>query len=684
MYRTKLPGATVLPTARDADLFVRAIRALQESVDTGRPMLRDEASRLLAQIGYRITLVEEKYLYISEEEKGARGWGIYVIDTQSKAGLLIGVPAPLTEQGTLEAGAALFNTQKAHSLAIAGAEKSGALESSTAATRGSASLFQLFCREVSRNNSLQVRGYTIESVREISGLRPEKGSVSPPLIETSLWVRGTLPPGLDLKLLRESVSALKIEWRAPPFENTQRMLARNGFAELLVNYVDMRTITFKQLLSAYATTEAMQQVRIDGYLQDWLFARKNAIAERGSNSYLKPRLEELLLFDAEVVTPLARLARADEKNGLAKDRDSALRVVQAAASLLGYGVTVYRHLPTDREYYILAEREDVKMKRYWGTYVFRIGEASGYLVQVPRPLFEVNSFEYGVTLFERLSARALLIGGTHPDANQNGSSDLISTANKENAFNLVNQVVLREESAPMLVIQSRAFGLKPDEPAPDASILLSFGNGAVQRNEVTVLGKSLLQILDEDRLVSRFVDGAKDVVGYEVGGLSQAQYLNETRNKEFMVLWLSPTARATYRQQQENRRLEAQFQALGVASYEKDLFSAITVMPRSSSATLPVQLRERVMRYLATQDVVIMHAVIRGWPAYRFKRVIDPNSRQAFLLISQSNGTLLAVANLAPRRPDRVLAVDAKSLQRSDVNGFVDSRMALLEFGKSK
>ncbi len=148
-------------------------------------------------------------------------------------------------------------------------------------------------------------------------------------------------------------------------------------------------------------------------------------------------------------------------------------------------------------------------------------------------------------------------------------------------------------------------------------------------------------------------------------------------------MWLSPASRASYRQQQENRRLDAQFQAMGITSMEGDLFGVMEKLPRTGATRLPPHMRARLMRYLTTQDVVVLHEIVARWPGYRFKRLIDLNSRQAFLLVSTAGGKLTAVANLVPRRPDRTMTCSARTMQRSDVTGFVDSRMALFEFGET-
>jgi len=191
-----------------------------------------------------------------------------------------------------------------------------------------------------------------------------------------------------------------------------------------------------------------------------------------------------------------------------------------------------------------------------------------------------------------------------------------------------------------------------------------------------------MDILEEDRLKIRFVDGSRDVVGYEVGGLSQAQYLNATKNKDLVILWLSPAARASYRQQQENRRLDAQFRAVGISSLEGDLYSVLSGLKLGQSGIRP-ELKQQLVSYLATLDMVVLHRLINNWPEYRYRRVIDINSRQAFLLVIHQN-RLVAVLNPAPRKPDEILTLKRPVLARDDINRFVDSRYAIFEFGSSR
>ena len=90
--------------------------------------------------------------------------------------------------------------------------------------------------------------------------------------------------------------------------------------------------------------------------------------------------------------------------------------------------------------------------RGWGTYVFRFGTPGSHVIQVPRPLYERNAYEFAITLFDRMTATGLFLAGAHPAANVDGSADIIRLSNKVNMFNLVHQVCLREWGPrPMMV-----------------------------------------------------------------------------------------------------------------------------------------------------------------------------------------------------------------------------------------
>jgi len=384
-----------------------------------------------------------------------------------------------------------------------------------------------------------------------------------------------------------------------------------------------------------------------------------------------------------VLSPLVHLIATDYQNGQwSPSGQQAIHVINAAAGVLGYHLVWYRHQQTQQEYLLLAERQEQHTRRYWGTYVWRLGDSAPYIIQVPRPIVERNSFEQGVALFERLKAWGILIAGAHPNANLDGRADLVQPENKQNLFHLAHQVFLREAgSEPQVVVQSRAFGPRPNRPMPDADILFMTSEGQASQERMSLLAQRVIQTLKEDGLHVQAIDGSPDTAGFEAGGVAQALYLNQTRNKEFVVLWASPQARARYRWQTESALQAAQFRTLEIPSIVNDLHSHLTSLgTQSPSPAVPDGLRTLIARYATHRDTIALHALRQEWPQFRFARLLDQNSGQTFLLVSTSRSQLPAVANLTAHETTSAATVVSNDVDQDRIDHFISSRAWWLEF----
>ncbi|GAB4540764.1 MAG: hypothetical protein Fur0020_10090 [Thermodesulfovibrionia bacterium] len=672
------------PTPREAEVFKRAIKGIGEYIRAKESSHLKRAIGLLSQLGYRVYLIKEGYIYIRQDDVN-RGWGSYVFNPQRESGLVVEVPLPIDEWGSIEAGARLFSSLNGSAMAIGGI--------STKTPEGKThnplirydSLFQEFHLMMAHQNVLQIRRYTGEKIRWLMGERYEGQMVGLRAPDPMLLVKSSLPQGLDLSLLKRLLGQMTVEWGKTPYTNIQRESMTSGFAELLLNREDVKELFFRPLLPLYDIPVTVREQRIDGYLQDYLLKSKWLIADKGSNLYKKPMLEELLFFDEEVLTPLVNISRTEYLGGGWTEKGlSELRIIASASALLGYKLILYKDRLTGEDFLILVEDEDTKERRYWGIYVFRLGVARNYIIQIPRPLFEVNVFEYGVSLFARLKARAVLIGGTHPFANNDLSSDLIRMENRANLFNLVNQVILRESGeAGFMTIQCRALGLRPEKALPEEDVLLTFDSGIMKRDSMTKLAKGVMDILEEDGLRVGFVDGRDETTGYEASFTAPLFYVDQSINKEFGILWLSPFTRTIYRQQTEGRWQNVQFNAIGIPTYETDLYTYI-INSRSigNSSDVPPHMLEGIKRYVETQDIIELHNMRSAWGSFRFIRVIDINTKQAFLLIYSPSGRLILIANLMPRDPEGYITITGR-VQKMDVSRFIDTRVGFLRFGGS-
>ncbi len=683
LYRAQRQGQFTVPLTTELETFERGLSELQQYVTSRSTTRLNDAARYFSQLGYEILELQGRYLYLREAEQ-IRGWGIFIFDMIPESGLTVEVPAPMDERGTLEAAVVLFMSSRARALAIAGTSRKLNPDGSADVLLNRQTIFHVFHRTLARRDVLQVRGYTWDSARVLAGVRRGPLEIDVPKLANKLWVHAKLPSGLDLAKLKHLIEELDIEWTALPFSNRQRETTRRGFAELVLNQHALRRVRARSVSTGLEPQLQVYEQRIDGFLQDWLLSGKHEIAQRGTDLYEPPTLDELLYFDQEILTPMLTAARTQYRNGDWKqDGLDELRSIQQAAFNSGYQLIRYRHRGSQQDYLILTKNQLTQPRRYWGTYVFRLGPANGYAVQLPRPLYEINSFEYSVALFERLRARALLIAGADPRANLDGSADIVRLENMQSLFSLVNQVVLRETGdEPMLVIHSRARGYRDDSLQSSADVILAAIGDELQEPRAVPLISNLLALLEDDGLVYRFVDGSAETAGYEVGGVPQSMYIFAGRNKGFCVLWLSPQARAGYRQRTEDRQEAVHFASLGIETLQTDLASYIAKLETTAtSKAVPEQLRKAIARYLRLEDVVTLRRLQREWTHHRWQRVIDRDSKQSFLLVFDDEHRLQLAVNLNPRHFDSLLATEVSKPNLAQLDRFVASRIAWLEFG---
>ncbi|MCI5126774.1 MAG: hypothetical protein D3925_20410, partial [Candidatus Electrothrix sp. AR5] len=399
---------------------------------------------------------------------------------------------------------------------------------------------------------------------------------------------------------------------------------------------DQRALLAGSVFSGEGVINREGELALRGYLQEQLRKSKQESAAKKTGHSPGPLLEELLFFDREVLTPLVRLVRSwPENDGLAMHKD-ALDNIADAAAVLGYELVHYRHTINGQEYLLLAQATGQKERLLGntesvgsaGSVVFRLGSGSDHIIQVPRPLSELQTAEYGAALFDKLDGSALLLGGIQ--AGINTAADPLRPENRRNLFNLISQVLLRENSdRHMLIIQCRAAGRK--DLGTDA--LLSCKDGLRLDDRSSSLKDTLTEQLQEDGMSWRLLAGEPVETGYRAGGIPQSLYLRQTTNKDFCALWLSPKTRSQYRHQLENTVQAQQFIALGIKSVVGDLFNRLANFPPGKGLSpdqLPA-LQNDIRQYIEFQDIIALQRLVRQWPALHFSRFLEWNSGEAFL-----------------------------------------------------
>lgn len=685
IYQGRRSNGFITPGPGELELLGKTFHLLAQYRKTSSPKDLERAQLLLQRVNYQIITVEDHFLCLFEQ-RPRRGWGFFVINLEARSPLLIEVPAPLNEWGVMAAGANIFNGTGAAALAVAGSGLNSNKNGLSDVLSNPRTPLSIFHQVFGRSGTLQLRGYTKESTRILSRTHPlDNEKTDSQKLPSTMWINDELPIGVNLSWLRQFIGSFTIHWGRTSFSNVLRDRSDSGFIELALTRDDCRKLLFKPLFYSQQPALMQKEQSIAGYLQDWLLSDKKRIAPKNSNLYTPPILEEMLFFDEEILKPLVKLTKKRAEGINWSDKDlGILGDATQAAGLMGYQIIRYRHTGTESTYLILTEKDDTVLRRYWGMYVFRTTPAKPYLVQIPRPLSEINVFEYSVALFERLNAQFLLVGGTHPLANQDRSSDLLLMENKVNLFNLVSQVALREwDKKPMLLLQCRARAFQ-DAPVQNP-VLLWFNTGTSSVEMLDNRGQFLLTTLEQDLGKVSFVGGKSQVAGYSSGGTAGALYLDQTTNKDMATLWLAPSVRALFRQQTDNRLLERQIKAIGLRTEHADLYTFITAGELATPATpLPEKLRQHLKNYISNQNINDLWRAVQDSPDFHFVQLLDISSKQAFLIVSAQKEKPLLVVNLFPRSPDTAVQVPVSRLSRKVVTDFVESRTSWMQVGAEK
>ncbi len=640
------PGGGIAPSPQELGRFEGALNALQRYRRRGDPTDLDRATQQLLALGFDVERVDTDYLLIADGEP-RRGWGTFVLDLRRADGMLLEVPAPLDERGISEAAVALFLTQGYNGLALAGSRRE--TQGSAEPTRNAIAMFQRFHQLLGSDGALQLRGTRRDLGESVAG---------------ELWIKRRAPDDLRLARLEQLVGDLVVNWRERPYLNSQRAVMRDRFAELILSRQATRRLIGLGGQGA-AVEQLAEDLSIDGYLYQWLVQSKQQLAPRDSNLYQSPDLADLLFLEVEVLQPLLELLAEGSF------QPAALSSIAASARALDLKLTRYRQRSSGKEYLILAEPREPGPRRFWGTYVFRLGAASDFMIQVPRPLAETRSFEYGTRLFERLNASALLIAGAHPDANVDGSADVMDGANKLSLFNLTHQVLLKTaRSGHGLVVQVRAFS--PTELVAAPEIILSMWEGAASAQAQPLIDQLQQELNLDGQVVA--ATGQAETRGYDVRANAQTSFLRFVDEADLAVLWLSSDLRRDYRTASDSVAERNKFAALGIDQRELDLASAIISKNFSVLPSNWPQLQDRLRQYLATRDIVHLSQLQQASQSDLI-RLLDLSSGQSHLIATQGDRINWA-CNLHPTS-DEVLTVSTV-IEPEQLDRFVRRRQGCL------
>ncbi|MDB4766411.1 poly-gamma-glutamate biosynthesis protein PgsC/CapC [bacterium] len=698
LYEKKEAGSYQVPTYSELTTFRSALNDIKRLGNSFRPSTLSAIAKKLSLVNYSITISADEKIFLSENHP-ANGWGLYAIDPMIPSGLCLEVPAPLDEWATFESGLSLMSQFSTRALAIAGAGKTTNLDGTSDVTLFKATMFSEFHKTFGTQETVQIRSKTGPLWRNNQPKTLESNVAT----RSELFIASSLPQSMPLEELKQTIGDFQVHWSASPFQN--KVSRSNQYAELVLT----KPVRRRLLVMSHAETGVSpnvpshddETVGVSGMnlkvpivrkpLSAFLEGIKENIYRQDSERFEPAKLEELLFMDHEVVGPLIDLAgetqpdrafkRGDEglPQWLNKDKIEKLHAIQIAAQAIGCQVSVILDPNNGDQVYALSA--SANMNKGWGTYIFRPGLMDSIAVEIPRPLLENRSFDFGASLFQRPRASALLIAGAHPRANADGSADISKSANRKNLFNLVRQVLFRKlGKRPFLLCQARAI-----QAPVESDIVLAFDEGETTFEELSPLKKWFAQQLIDDEFSIGFVNGSPDTAGYELGILMKAASFQVSQNKEIVSLWLSPSLRTKYRQQDENSSLIAQMKACEIdvvfGNLTDELQNRVSLpnnfLNVAHLQSLPTELKQQLNTYVERFDIIKLLTTKQQFPNWKLKCVQDSVSGQTFLAVYNSRGQLSAVANLTGFIGTETIT--AASHRREVIQQYVESRKLWLE-----
>lgn len=669
LYRARLTESRPTQPVAQVLAFAEALQLLQRFAADRSPSLLQAAQNALHSVDYAVEMLEGRYLYLRDTGSGAPR-GFYVIDLQAAGTMSVEVPLPVESKGLAAAGFRVFEALGARYFAVAGAEWTAAGDMGTGALQSSDTFFQAFHRAMAQGNVLQLR--RMQSAGE-------SGAASAAALN-QLWVFDQIPHDLNLVNLRSLIGDFGTPFGSTRQTNLQRDTAAGSFAELHMAESSIRRITAE--LGADLSRPAALATPIDGVsIRRSIASAVSRNAARGSESYLPATLPELLYLDTEVLSEILAAIQTDVSGGAWSEAGlTRLASAASAAGALGYLIERHRDAADGGEYLLLRENEFVPARGYRGTYLFRVGPANEFVIEAPRPGKEPGTLEYALSLFMKLQARALLIGGSHPEANADGVADIVAPRNSRNLFNVVQQALLRDMAVPaMTVVQCRSMR-RPAADKAEFDVILASDSGARAAGDLTALGRRLSDQLRADGLSIRYADGGADVAGHDIGAISQMEYLQQTRGRDFLVLWLGRDVRGMDRQPHPLTDEDRQYAALRIATLEIAVREYAAAHGTEGGFRPDDALRTMMARYGNSRSILALQQIAAHAAPARLLRVQDPVSGTPYLLLTNpADNRLRAVASLSPAAsPSLSISADADP---ADLERALVAAPAWLTFG---
>lgn len=646
------PTLQQLATYERAFIAIRqALQSPERPLSVNHPKLA-EAFSLLSSIGVEMIQTPENSLVI-RDTRPERAGGLVVVNLNKSTGMTLEVPAPLNENGIADLGLRMFSRLNAKALIYAGSHRFQDPLRQSDMLNVPRSFFQIAHERLSERNTLQLRGYTRTAARELYGARFNDQLITADQIPNQLWVKESLPESLNITLLKTNLANFSVSWTSPVFSNRQREYSREGFAELMLTSAGIR-----QLIASFeptASPENKPNIDVQNVsLKDWLAHHKESWAAKNSELFTPAALDELIFFDEQILIPLFRLI--DNTSPHKTPEQQALQAIDRMAEVMGYNL-IYLQQPDSLQQFLILAELDGQQKRYWGSYIFRLGKAAPYLIETPRPLMESNSFDYAVDLFEDLNAQALLVTTSHALANADGTANVLAKDNTVTLFNRVHQSLLRHvQSQNALVVQARGSSVKQGSLSDPVDIRLALWQNSNMPFTPPLIADLTHQIT-QSGLTYDMVNGELTEIGYEDHYSLLSQYMPVAQQADMVTLWLSEQLRRKINQGRVKATYRKQFLALNIKLQKRNIESWMS-KAEFSRQTLPKPAYNSLNDFVDSGDIITLANGISALGSLQLEYIQDTASKHYFIAIANPQRQLVALASIDPLVADEHIIFD--------------------------
>ena len=613
------------------------------------------SAQTLAAVNYELSVVNDDEILVRELEPfKARGW--FLISPNNN-GVSIVAGNAIEEQMCGESAIYLHGKLRANSVAIlntAAHKRNG-----RPVSRKTFTFASVFKEVYSKDNGLYVRA-------QLPQLKEHAGG-------STFSVDGAVPETIDLPKLKELAGSFTFDWRpqspASNIESDEVLSSNKAAATLWLSDESRQEMAGRIVLdTASGIDGASDNLFSKCALTNWLNTIHERIHRAGSDQYVSPKEEELLFLDNSILQPIVELAKDNFDNS----NLSRIKAIDDDARSIGYRIQVIEDENSGDHFIALLERQDSIQQKGWGTFLLRFGLDQPWGVEIPRPNFELRSYEFGTSIFQRPGASSLFIAGAHPKANVDGSSDVTKTANRGNLLSLARHVLFRElKTQNWLTVQARSI-----RSPVNSDIVIATVDGTAGKDSLSPIARQLCDSFLSDGLSIEFVDGRAEVAGYELGVMLRAASSQVSENKELMSLWVSPGLRSKFRMQDPNDNLNAQLRACGLESVFTTRHQFVTATGNGGIEEIPESLREQLLLFSDDHDVVKLYSTVQQFENFRFVRFFDEQSQTTLVAVLTQAGKFVGLLN--PRGLNNSYP-KIRQLSLKNLNDFILSRAKFLE-----